>query len=155
MQRYDLSALPVVDQDQRLMGVISHDDILDVIEDEATEDIYRLANVSDADLYPDSSIRQQIRGRLPWLLVNSVASLFAAWVISNFNELLSQVALLPPIGHSALGCLTDLLQVVGARDDVRPPYHVTQIWYEKSDQKDEDGDYDEQLDKRKGTAPAY
>ena len=94
MQRYDLSALPVVDQDQRLMGVISHDDILDVIEDEATEDIYRLANVSDADLDPSSSISQQIKGRLPWLLVNSVASLFAAWVISNFNDLLSKVALL-------------------------------------------------------------
>jgi magnesium transporter len=94
MQRYDLSALPVVDQDRRLMGVISHDDILDVIEDEATEDIYRLANVSDADLDPDSSISQQIKGRLPWLLVNSLASLFAAWVISNFNDLLSKVALL-------------------------------------------------------------
>lgn len=94
MQRYDLSALPVVDENKRLMGVISHDDILDVIEDEATEDIYRLANVSDTDLSPDSSISQQIKGRLPWLLVNSVASLFAAWVISNFDTLLSQVALL-------------------------------------------------------------
>lgn len=94
MQRYDLTALPVVDQNQRLMGVISHDDILDVIEDEATEDIYRLANVSDADLDPDSTIREQIKGRLPWLLVNSVASLFAAWVISNFDDLLSKVALL-------------------------------------------------------------
>ncbi len=94
MQRYDLSALPVVDQDQRLVGVISHDDILDVIEDEATEDIYRLANVSDADLDPDSSIWRQIKGRLPWLLVNSVASLFAAWVISNFDDVLSKVALL-------------------------------------------------------------
>jgi magnesium transporter len=76
------------------MGVISHDDILDVIEDEATEDIYRLANVSDADLDPDSTISQQIKGRLPWLLVNSLASLFAAWVISNFDDLLSKVALL-------------------------------------------------------------
>jgi len=94
MQRYDLSALPVVDQDKRLMGVISHDDILDVIEDEATEDIYRLANVSDADLDPDSTISQQIKGRLPWLLINSLASLFAAWVISNFDDLLSKVALL-------------------------------------------------------------
>ncbi|MFC1997856.1 magnesium transporter [Chloroflexota bacterium] len=94
MQRYDLSALPVVDQDQRLVGVISHDDILDVIEDEATEDIYRLANVSDTDLGPDSTIRQQIKGRLPWLLVNSLASLFAAWVISNFDDVLSKVALL-------------------------------------------------------------
>lgn len=94
MQRYDLSALPVVDADNRLLGVISHDDILDVIADEATEDIYALSQVSDADIDPNSTIGQQIRGRLPWLIVNSFASLFAAWVISNFGELITQVALL-------------------------------------------------------------
>jgi magnesium transporter len=94
MQRYDLSALPVVDADKRLIGVITHDDILDVIEDEATEDIYRISQVSDADLDPDSDIRQQLRGRLPWLLFSSIASLFAAWVISNFGDLIAQVALL-------------------------------------------------------------
>jgi len=94
MQRYDLQALPVVDSNQHLLGVISHDDILDVIEDEATEDIYRLSRVSDADLDPDSTIGQQIKGRLPWLVVNSFASLFAAWVISNFGELITKVALL-------------------------------------------------------------
>jgi magnesium transporter len=94
MQRYDLSALPVVDENQHLLGVISHDDILDVIADEATEDIYKLASVTDADLDPDSTTRQQIRGRLPWLIINSIASLFAAWVISNFGELITKVALL-------------------------------------------------------------
>jgi len=94
MQRYDLSALPVVDENQHLLGVISHDDILDVIADEATEDIYRLSRVSDADLDPDSTIGQQIKGRLPWLILNSFASLFAAWVISNFGELITKVALL-------------------------------------------------------------
>ena len=94
MRRYDLSALPVVDADNRLLGVISHDDILDVIADEATEDIYALSQVSDADIDPNSTIGQQIRGRLPWLIVNSFASLFAAWVISNFGELITQVALL-------------------------------------------------------------
>ena len=94
MQRYDLSALPVVDADRRLLGIITHDDILDVIEDEATEDIYRISQVSDADLDPDSEISQQLRGRLPWLLFSSIASLFAAWVISNFGDLIAQVALL-------------------------------------------------------------
>jgi magnesium transporter len=94
MTRYDLQALPVVNDDKHLMGVITYDDILDVIEDEATEDIYRLANVSDIDLNPDSTISQQVGGRLPWLILNSVASLLAAWVISNFGDLLVQVAVL-------------------------------------------------------------
>ncbi len=94
MVRYDLSALPVVDANNHLVGVITHDDILDVVEDEATEDIYRLANVSDTDLDPESEIGQQIKGRLPWLILNSLTSLLAAWVISNFGDLFVQVAVL-------------------------------------------------------------
>jgi magnesium transporter len=94
MSRYDLSALPVVNAAQQLMGVITHDDILDVLEDEATEDIYRLASVSDSDLEPDSTIRQQLKGRLPWLILNSMTSLLAAWVISNFRDLFLEVAVL-------------------------------------------------------------
>jgi len=94
MTRYDLTALPVVNETRQLMGVITHDDILDVLEDEATEDIYRLASVSDTDLEPDSTIRQQLKGRLPWLILNSLASLLAAWVISNFGDLFVQVAVL-------------------------------------------------------------
>ena len=94
MMRYDLQALPVVNHEKQLLGVITHDDILDVIEDEATEDIYRLANVSDIDLNPESTIGQQVGGRLPWLILNSMASLVAAWVISNFGDLLVQVAVL-------------------------------------------------------------
>jgi magnesium transporter len=94
MTRYDLSALPVVNDNNQLMGVITHDDILDVLEDEATEDIYRLANVSDTDLEPNSTVKDQMKGRLPWLLLNSLTSLIAAWVISNFGDLFIQVAVL-------------------------------------------------------------
>ncbi|HEY62923.1 MAG TPA: magnesium transporter [Anaerolineae bacterium] len=94
MTRYDLSALPVVDEQRRLIGVITHDDILDVLEDEATEDIYRLASVSDTDLKPDSPITEQLRGRLPWLLLNTCTAMFAAWIISNFKDLFVQVAVL-------------------------------------------------------------
>ncbi|MBN1667790.1 MAG: magnesium transporter [Anaerolineales bacterium] len=94
MTRYDLSALPVIDADNHLVGVISHDDILDVLEDEATEDIYRLANVSDAELELDSRLGEQLRGRLPWLLLNTLTALLAAWVISRFGELFVQVAVL-------------------------------------------------------------
>jgi magnesium transporter len=94
MARYDLAAIPVVDESERLLGVITHDDIVDVLEDEATEDIYRLARVTDADLQPDSEISAQLRGRLPWLLLSTFAALLAAWVISRFENLIAQVALL-------------------------------------------------------------
>lgn len=94
MKHYDLSALPVVDRNQRLQGVISHDDILDVLVDESTEDIYRLASVSDSAIEPESSVSRQLRGRLPWLLLNTVTALFGSWVISNFGDLFIQVAVL-------------------------------------------------------------
>jgi len=94
MQHYDLSALPVVDAENTLLGVISHDDILDVMEAEATEDIYRLASVSDTALEPESSLSKQLRGRLPWLLLNTLTALFGSWVISNFEDLFIQVAIL-------------------------------------------------------------
>ncbi|MBS1248997.1 MAG: Magnesium transporter MgtE [Chloroflexi bacterium] len=94
MQHYDLSALPVIDRENTLLGVISHDDILDVMEDEATEDIYRLASVSDTALEPNSALFKQLSGRLPWLLLNTITALFGSWIISNFEDLFIQVAVL-------------------------------------------------------------
>lgn len=94
LARYDLAALPVVDENDILKGVITYDDVVDVLEEEATEDIYRLANVADADLSIDSPIGLSVRRRLPWLFLSTLTALFAAWVISNFEHLFAQVALL-------------------------------------------------------------
>jgi magnesium transporter len=94
MKHYDLQALPVLNQLDRLVGVISHDDILDVLVDESTEDIYRLASVSDTALEPESKLFQQLKGRLPWLLLNTFTALLASWVISNFGDLFVKVAVL-------------------------------------------------------------
>ena len=94
MTRYDLAAMPVVDEHSRLVGVITHDDILDVLEDEATEDIYRLGNVTDSDLEPESPVTEQLKGRLPWLFLNTLTALFASWVITNYEGLIGQVAIL-------------------------------------------------------------
>ncbi|HWQ83508.1 MAG TPA: magnesium transporter, partial [Anaerolineales bacterium] len=94
MSHYSLASIPVTDARQRLVGVITHDDILEVIEDEATEDIYRLANVSDTELEPDSPLADQVRGRLPWLFLNMLTALFASWVVSNFESLIGEIAIL-------------------------------------------------------------
>ena len=80
MKHYDLSALPVLNKQGHLVGVISHDDILDVLVDETTEDIYRLASVSDSALEPESRLSLQLKGRLPWLLLNTITALIGSWV---------------------------------------------------------------------------
>lgn len=94
MVRYDLAALPVVDHNSVLTGVITYDDLMDVLEEEATEDIYRLANVSDPDLSIDSPIGLSVRRRLPWLYLNALTAFFASWVISQFESIIAQVAVL-------------------------------------------------------------
>jgi magnesium transporter len=94
MVRYDLAALPVVGKEGVLWGVITHDDTMDVLEDEATEDIYRLANVSDADLSIGSPVGYSVRRRLPWLYLSALTALFASWVISRFEATIAQLAIL-------------------------------------------------------------
>jgi magnesium transporter len=74
--------------------MITHDDLVDVIEAEATEDIYRLANVADADLTIDSPMGLTLRRRLPWLYLSAATALFASWVISIFESIIAQVAIL-------------------------------------------------------------
>ena len=81
---YNLLAVPVVDAENKLAGVITVDDVIDVIKDEATEDVFRLAGVSieDGALTPPS---ESLRRRLPWLGVNLITAFVAAWVVSKFE----------------------------------------------------------------------
>lgn len=93
LARYDLLAVPVVDDTERLVGIIAHDDVVDVLEEEATEDIYRLAQVSeDAEIF--SPISQTIRSRLPWLIINMGTAFLASSVVAFFEGTIAQVAVL-------------------------------------------------------------
>ena len=97
-QKYDLIAIPVVDKEYRLVGIITVDDILDVMEDEATEDIERMNGVIDLDNsdsdYLDISVIQHAKNRLPWLLVLMIAYIFTGMIVTNFeNALSSMIAL--------------------------------------------------------------
>ncbi len=94
MARYDLAAVPVVDDQGTVVGIITHDDVMDVLEQEATEDIYRLANVPDHDLSIHSPIKLAIRKRIPWLYLSAITALFAAWVVSRFESIIAEVAIL-------------------------------------------------------------
>ena len=93
MARYDLLALPVVDEETRLLGLITHDDLVEVLEDEATEDIYRLGGVLDEHL-PDVPVPAALRTRLPWLVLNLGTALASATVLSFFESTIARVAVL-------------------------------------------------------------
>ena len=94
MSKYGLAALPVVDAEGRLVGVINYDDMVEVIQEEATEDLYRLSNVSDGDLQVFSPVKLSIQRRLPWLLVNLGTAFLAASVVSLFEATIAKVAVL-------------------------------------------------------------
>jgi magnesium transporter len=93
VQRYDLVALPVVDAENRLIGVVTVDDVLDVVEEEATEDIYKLAGIG-VKARALSPLRDSLQRRLPWLAVNGVVALMGAFVVSRFEDTIAKVAAL-------------------------------------------------------------
>lgn len=93
MKRYDLLALPVVDIDKHLLGVITYDDSFDIMEDEATEDIYRLGGIAE-ETPSDLPLREAVKKRLPWLVVNLLMALISAAVLSLFESTISQMATL-------------------------------------------------------------
>ena len=87
---YNLLAIPVVDEENKLSGVITVDDVIDVIKDEATEDVYRLAGLATDDRVfttPSESLRK----RLPWLIVNLATAFIAASVVKLFEGTISLV----------------------------------------------------------------
>jgi len=81
---YNLLAIPVVDEENKLVGVITVDDVIDVIKDEATEDVYRLAGLASDDRV-FTSPTDSLRKRLPWLVVNLVTAFLAASVVKLFE----------------------------------------------------------------------
>ncbi len=93
LAHYDLLAVPVVDNTGRLVGLITHDDVVDVLEEEATEDIYRLAQVGgDSEIF--SSMGHTLRNRFPWLVINMGTAFLASSVVSIFEGTIAQAALL-------------------------------------------------------------
>jgi magnesium transporter len=97
MKRYDLIALPVVDREERLVGIITIDDVVDILEEEATEDIQKLAGVSGGDEAALSPPLVTLRKRLPWLLGNIGLYIGAAGAIAPFQGVIAFVPVLAVI----------------------------------------------------------
>lgn len=122
-ERYNLVAAPVVDDGGRLVGVLTFDDIVDVIEQEAEEDIKALGGVK-ADEELSDSVWDIVKSRFPWLVANMLCALVAAWVIGQFSssiEKMVALAVLMPIvasmgGNAGTQTMTVAVRALATQD---------------------------------------
>ena len=90
---YGFSAMPVVDDFQRLRGVVTADDVFDIVEEEATEDMQRMVGLSGEES-AETPWRHSVRNRLPWLFFNLATAFLAGWVVSLFESTIAKYAVL-------------------------------------------------------------
>jgi magnesium transporter len=120
--QYHLISAPVIDRENRLVGVITIDDAMVVLDEELEEDIMLLAGVGDGSV--SDTIIETVRGRLPWLAVNLVTAILASIVIAQFEETIAQIvvlAILMPIiasmgGNAATQSLTMAVRAIATKD---------------------------------------
>ena len=121
-ERYDLVEVGVVDENKRLVGVLTVDDIVDVIQEEATEDIKLLGGVGDEEI--SDKVFSTVRSRAPWLVVNLFTAMLASFVISLFNATIEQMvalaALMPIVasmgGNAGTQTMTVTVRALATRD---------------------------------------
>ena len=121
--QYHLISAPVVDEDERLIGVITIDDAMAVLDEEHEEDILRLAGVGDESSLSDS-VMETTKQRIPWLAVNLVTSVLASLVIAQFEDTIAQfvaLAVLMPIvasmgGNAGTQSLTVAVRALATKD---------------------------------------
>jgi magnesium transporter len=89
-EKYDFTSLPVVDKENRLVGIVTVDDAIDVLQEEATEDIEKMAAILPSDkTYLKSSVFSTFKARIPWLLLLMISATFTGAIISSFEEKLT------------------------------------------------------------------
>jgi magnesium transporter len=121
-QQYNLLSAAVVDESERLVGVLTIDDVVDVIQEEADEDIKRLAGVGDEEL--SDNFLETAKSRWPWLLVNTFTALISSSVIGMFDgsiEKMVALAVLMPIvasmgGNAGTQTMTVTVRALATRD---------------------------------------
>ena len=94
-QKYGFTAMPVVDNESRMVGIITIDDVVDILEEEATEDIEKMAAIMPSDKpYPKVGIFETYKNRIPWLLFLMVSATFTGAIITGFEDALSAYVVL-------------------------------------------------------------
>ena len=95
LSKYDFLALPVVDTEERLVGIVTVDDAMDVLQDEVTEDIEKMAAILPSDKpYLKTSILETFKARIPWLLLLMISATFTGQIISSFESALAAATVL-------------------------------------------------------------
>ncbi len=95
LSRYDFLALPVVDMENRLVGIITVDDAMDVLQEENTEDIQKMAAIVPTDKpYLKTSVTETFKKRIPWLLLLMISATITSQILTNFENKLASVATL-------------------------------------------------------------
>ncbi len=120
--QYDLTSIGVVDHDGRLIGMVTFDDIVDVIEEEAEEDLMRMAGVQETDI--TESVLEASKNRVTWLIVNLATAILASVVIAMFDGTIEQMvalAILMPIvasmgGNAGTQTMTVTVRAIATRD---------------------------------------
>ncbi len=115
--RYDLLAVPVVDESNRLVGLVTVDDVIDIIQEEATEDIYKMVGTSEEELWEASTLK--IAGyRLPWLSFTLVGEMISGLVIKHYHHTIStfvSVAFFVPLIMALTGAVGNQTQTIIVR----------------------------------------
>lgn len=94
-QKYDFTAMPVVDNENRLVGIITVDDIVDILQEEATEDIEKMAAITPSDKpYLRTGVWETWKNRIPWLLLLMLSATFTGSIIASFENALSSCVIL-------------------------------------------------------------
>ncbi|MBI9096984.1 MAG: magnesium transporter [Spirochaetaceae bacterium] len=132
LEDHDLLAIPVVDKFNRLLGIITFDDVIDVIREEQTEDIYKMGAMGgNTNSYMDSSVIALVVKRLPWLVILLLAGTITTNVLDGFNELVMAASFLilfiPVITQTGGNCGTQssTLMIRGLATD---ELHFRDIW---------------------------
>jgi magnesium transporter len=131
--RYDLLAVPVVDEGQHLLGIITVDDILDVVEEEATEDIYKLVGTSEVEGrdFLDATVFNVAGKRLPWLIISLLGGLVTGSVIGIFERTLREVielAIFIPVIMGMGGNVGSQSSIVFVRGLATGEIGITEVW---------------------------
>ncbi len=95
--KYDMTLLPVIDEYDHLLGVITHDDVLEIIEEESTEDIEKMSGIAgeqSEQTYLNTSVATHFKRRFPWLLVLALLAISSGYVMLRFEHMLSSIYLL-------------------------------------------------------------
>lgn len=95
-EKYGFLMMPVIDYNNKMLGIITIDDVMEIIKDETTEDIHHLGGISEEEKV-DGTLLESAKSRLPWLLVNLITACMAAFVVSCFEGTISKVVALATI----------------------------------------------------------